>query len=112
VSGYPPGTPDRLRGYGSVHAALHDLFSAGTFLGLPAAALVFARRFADRREPGWAAYSAATGLLFLAGFVLASMAFGQAGPLVAFGGLLQRATITLGWTWLGLLAVHLLHGLP
>jgi uncharacterized protein DUF998 len=101
VSGYPPGTPDRLQGYGSVHAALHDLFSVGTFVGLPAACLVFARRFAGRGERGWAIYSAATGLLFMAGFVLATLAFSQTEPLVAFGGLLQRATVTLGLAWPG-----------
>jgi hypothetical protein len=48
----------------------------------------------------------------VAGFVLASMAFNQVEQLVAFGGLLQRATITLGWTWLTMLAVHLLRSLP
>jgi hypothetical protein len=44
--------------------------------------------------------------------VLASMAFSQVEQLVALGGLLQRVTITFGWTWLTLLAVHLLRGLP
>jgi hypothetical protein len=29
--------------------------------------------------------------------------------LVEFGGLLQRATVTTGWAWLTLLAVHLLR---
>lgn len=112
VSGYPLGTPDRLQAYGSGHAALHDLFSVGTFVGLPIACLVFARRFAGWGQRGWAIYSAATGLVFMAGFVLATLAFSQAEPLVAFGGLFQRATITLGWTWLTLLAIHLLRGLP
>jgi Protein of unknown function (DUF998) len=95
-----------------VHAALHDLFSVGTFVGLPIACLVMARRFAGWGQRGWAIYSAATGLVFVAGFVLTSMAFNQVEPLVAFGGLFQRATITLGWTWLTLLAIHLLRGLP
>ncbi len=112
VSGYPPGTPDHLQTYGSVHAALHDLFSVGTFVGLPSACLVFARRFAGWDQRGWAIYSAATGIAFVVGFVLASMAFNQTQPLVRFGGLFQRATITVGWSWLTLLAVHLLRGLP
>jgi hypothetical membrane protein len=112
VSGYPPGTPDHLQAYGSAHAALHDLLSVGTFVGLPIACLVMARRFAGWGRRGWALYSAATGLVFVAGFVLTSMAFNQVEPLVAFGGLFQRATATLGWTWLTLLAVQLLRGLP
>jgi hypothetical protein len=40
------------------------------------------------------------------------MAFNQAEGLVEFGGLLQRATVTVGWAWLTLLAIHLLRGLP
>jgi Protein of unknown function (DUF998) len=108
VSGYPPGTPDHLPAYGSAHAALHDLFSIGTFVGLPLASLVFARRFAGWGQRGWAAYSAATGVAFLAGTVLTSQAFNQAESLVDHGGLLQRATVTVGWTWLTLLALHLL----
>jgi hypothetical protein len=110
VSGYPPGTPDRLPAYGSVHAALHDLVSVGTFVGLPLACLVLARRFAGWRRRGWALYSAASGATFLVGFVLTSMAFSQAEGLVDYGGLLQRATVTVGWTWLTLLAIHLLRG--
>lgn len=109
VSGYPPGTPDRLDGYSGVPAALHDLFSILVFVGLPIACLVFARCFAGRGERGWALYSALTGIAVAIGFVLASLAFGQVEGLVNLGGLLQRATITLGWTWLALLALHLLR---
>jgi hypothetical protein len=112
VSGYPPGTPNHLQTYGSVHAALHDLVSVGTFVGLPVACLVMARRFAGWGERGWATYSAASGVGFAVAFVLTSMAFNQVEPLVAFGGLLQRATVTVGWTWQTLLAIHLLRGLP
>ena len=108
VSGYPPGTPNRLASYGSVHAALHDLFSTGTFVGLPAACLVFAWRFAGWNERGWAVYSAATGVVLVVAFVLTSMAFAQTEGLVAVGGLLQRITITAGWSWLTLLAIRLL----
>jgi hypothetical protein len=112
VSGYPPGTPDHLQSYSSAHAALHDLFSVGTFVGLPTACLVLARRFASWGQRGWALYSAASGVVFAVGFVLSSMAFAQVESLVEFGGLLQRATVTVGWTWLTLLAVHLLRALP
>lgn len=109
VSGYPPGTPNRLESYGSVHAAPHDLFSVATFVGLPAACLVFARRFAGWKQRGWGIYSAATGVVFVVAFVLTNMAFAQTESLVAVGGLLQRITITAGWSWLTLLAIHLLR---
>jgi hypothetical protein len=79
-------------------------------VGLPLASLVLARRFASWGQRRWASYSAATGVVLMVTFVLTSMAFNQVEPLVAFGGLFQRATATLGWTWLTLLAIHLLKG--
>jgi hypothetical protein len=88
-----------------VPGVLHDLFGTPVFLGLPAACFVFARRFAQWRERGRAVYSAVTGVLFGVGFVLTSIAFAQSEPLVAYGGLLQRATVTTGWLWLTLLAI-------
>jgi Protein of unknown function (DUF998) len=106
ISGYPPGTPG-LPPQRSVAGVLHDLFGTPVFLGLPAACFVLGRRFAQWGERGWAVYSAGTGLLFAAGFVVTSIAFGQNERLVAYGGLLQRATLTTGWLWLTLLALRL-----
>lgn len=110
VSGYPPGTP-AISDY-TWHGALHDLFSALTFLGWPAACLVFARRFAGWGQRGWAAYSATTAALFATAFVLTSQGFSQSSGLVDLAGLLQRITVTIGWTWLTLLAIHLLRTTP
>jgi hypothetical protein len=110
VSGYPPGTPDVVP-Y-TWHGALHDLFSGPAFVALSAACFVFGRRFAARGERGWAIYSAASGLVFAVGFVLASAGFGQAEGLVDVAGLLQRAAVTVGFGWLTLLAVHLLSPSP
>lgn len=106
VSGYPPGTP-AISDY-TWHGALHDLCAAPTFLGWPAACLIFARRFAGWGQRGWAIYSAASGVLFAALFILTSQALSQTPGLVDIGGLLQRSTVTIGWTWLTLLAIHLL----
>jgi hypothetical protein len=105
LSGYPPGSPGRPL-QRSLPGILHELFGVPVFLGLPVACLVFARRFAAWHERGWAIYSMATGVAFAAGFILFSVAFGQAEPLVAYGGILQRATLIVGWTWLTLLAVY------
>ena len=110
VSGYPPGTPAVLLNP-TAHGALHDQISVVGFLALTAACFVFTYRFARQGERGWAFYSAVTGILFPVGIVLASAAFSQNQSLVAFGGLLQRITVTIGWTWLTLLAVHLLKPL-
>jgi hypothetical membrane protein len=109
VSGYPPGTSDRLSGY-SWHGALHDLFSLAAFVALGAACFVCARRFAVRGERGWAVYSAVSGIVFAVAFVLSSAGFGQAESLVDLTGLFQRIAITVGFGWLTLLAIHLLRG--
>jgi hypothetical protein len=108
VSGYPPGTSDALPGYSSAAAALHDMFAVPTFLGIPAAALVYARWFHRNGERRWAAYSAESALLMLGAVVLASAAFNQAPALVDYGGLLQRVSVTTGFAWLTALALHAL----
>ena len=108
MSGYPPGTPDVLATY-STSGALHDLLSVPTFLGIPAAALVYALQFAHCDKPGWAAYSAATGLAMPVATVAASVAFSQAPTLVAHGGLLQRIAVTIGFTWLTALCLRALR---
>lgn len=107
VSGYPPGTPNLLLN-NTTHGALHDQFSLLGFLALTAACFVFASYFAARRQRSWTIYCILTGILFPIGIFLASAAFAQTENLVAFGGLIQRVTVTLGWTWLTLLAIHLL----
>lgn len=107
VSGYPPGTPGLLLNP-TAHGALHDQFSLAGFLALTMACFVFGHRFASRGERGWAFYSMITGFLFPLGIVLSSAAFSQNANLVAFGGLIQRLTITIGWTWITLLAIHAL----
>jgi hypothetical membrane protein len=111
VSGYPPGMPDRAVRY-SWHGALHDLFSLPAFVALTAACFVFGRWFAARGERGWAIYSAVSGVVFAAAFVLSSAGFGGAEGLVDLAGLIQRAAVTVGFGWLTLLAVHFLRSTP
>ena len=110
VSGYPPGTPDRLSG-NSWHGALHDLFSLLGFVALAAACFVFGRWFVGRGKRGWALYSAASGVVFAVAFVLSSAGFAQVAGLVDLAGLLQRVAVVVGFCWLTLLAVHVLRGL-
>lgn len=110
VSGYPPGTTDRMLGY-SWHGALHDLFSLSAFVALAAACFVFGRRFAAWGERGWAIYSIITGLAFAIMFGLSSAGFGQAEGLVDLAGIFQRVAVTVGFGWLTLLAVYFLKAL-
>jgi hypothetical protein len=110
VSGYPPGTPDRLSG-NSWHGALHDLFSLLGFVALAAACFTFVRWFVGRGKRGWALYSAVSGVVFAVTFVLSSAGFAQVAGLVDLAGLLQRVVVVVGFCWLTLLAVHVLRGL-
>jgi hypothetical membrane protein len=112
VSGYPAGTPDALPGYSGTAAALHDLLSVPTFLGLPAAAAVYSRHFARQGERRWALYSGSTAATMLTAFVLASAAFSQRSALVTNGGAFQRAAVTIGFAWLTALALHTLRTTP
>jgi hypothetical membrane protein len=107
VSGYPPGTPDVLPGYTTL-GALHDAFSAPTFLALPVAALAYAGGFLRRGNRGWAVYSAVSGLGMLAAFALASIGFSQRQGLVEYAGALQRASVMIGFTWLSALTAKTL----
>jgi hypothetical membrane protein len=88
---------------------LHDICGVPVFFGLPIACFVFSRLFVRLGKRGWAAYSAFTGLAMLATFVLAAMGFGGWQGLVDFAGVFQRLSITIGWTWITLLAIHLLR---
>lgn len=107
VSGYPPGSPPGSPPISEYtwHGRLHDLFAVPTFLGWPLACFVLAKRFAP-------VYSVISAVAFLIAIVATSAAFAQTGGLVEFGGLLQRITITIGWTWLTLLALHLIRTVP
>jgi hypothetical membrane protein len=111
VSGYPPGTPDRMSGY-SCHGALHDLFSLFAFVALGVACFVFGRRFAGRGEHGRAIYSVVSGIVFVVAFVLSSAGFGQAAGLVDLAGLFQRVAVIVGFGWLTLISIHLLSPSP
>ncbi|MEX5303728.1 DUF998 domain-containing protein [Kocuria sabuli] len=106
VSGYPPGTAPVLAGYSGTEALIHDLAAVPVFVGIPAAALIWARAFARHRCRRWARYSGATAVIMLAGFALTSAAFAQAPALAPVGGLLQRLTVGTGMTWLSALAMR------
>ena len=111
LSGYPPGTPG-MPLQPSGHGTLHRLLSALYFLGLPAACLVFARRFARSGARRWAIYSALSAGGFWGAFVLAAVAFAQIEPVVNFGGLFQRLALVIGEAWLTLLAIDLRRSQP
>lgn len=109
VSGYPPGSPDRLPAYSGTKAALHDGVSLVAFIAITAACIAFTRRFVAYNRWGWAFYSSITAIVVLIALGLSSAAFAQSQDLVAFGGLFQRVMIVVAWLWLTLLAREVLR---
>lgn len=97
MRGYPPGAPDGTPEDVSTRHRLHDWAGAVVFTALPAAAFAAAFTVPD---PVWKGYSALTGAALVAGL----LAFGHAWENDSrYAGLVQRATIIVGWLWLGLL---------
>jgi hypothetical protein len=110
---------DPLRGYDpedrpgiTVEGLVHQAASVPVFVGLPAAAAAYGRRFAADGERGWAAASFATAVWMLVGAAAFGAAFGEANhtatpsALGRRGGLAQRVTIVLGWGWLTALSIR------
>jgi hypothetical protein len=99
--GFPPGTAE---GAAEVtwHGILHFVCGGIGFVCLVVACLLVAGRFAAEGRPGWARFSRATGVLFLAGFVAVAAGAGAAWSNVAF-----TAAVVLAWSWVSALAAHL-----
>lgn len=99
--GFPPGTPEGPPAVYTWHGIGHLVAGGIGFLAFIAACLVMARRFRAQGDGGWAIYSAATGVAFLAGFV--GIASGNQSPTInlAFG-----AAVLLAWTWIGLVCLR------
>ena len=100
--GFPPGTPADAHTI-SWHGLLHIITAGIGFLGLIAACFVLARRFASRRQRGWAVYSLATGVIFFAAFVGIATGSGQAWSVIGFW-----IGVVVAWAWISALAVKLL----
>ena len=105
--GFPPGTPANAHAV-SWHGLLHFICGGIGFLGLIAACFVFARRFAARRQRGWAAYCVATGVIYLAAFAGIAVGSNSVGVITTIVILAFSVAVVLGWAWVSAMAVKLL----
>lgn len=96
ANGFPLGTPEGPDPTPSVHALLHLVFGGLGFIGLIVCCLIRARQFHKESERGWAVFSLATGVLFLAAFI----GIASGGSATSVGVLAFTAAIILAWTWL------------
>jgi len=105
MRGYPPGTPTGTPTHLTWHHQVHDSAGPVIFLAIPASCVVVARRL----RGAWRLYSfatMATGLALLVWFVTAWNRD------AANAGLLQRAMIVVDFSWLAVVAAHLLRRDP
>ena len=103
----------------TVHGMIHGLAGLAAFTLLPAAAFVMAWHFSS--EPGsrrWTLYSVGVGTLLVVMFIASTTVstLDERGLWPnAPTGFLQRIAIIGGWTWIAMLALHLVrapHALP
>jgi len=109
VLGYPPDAPETQ----TTHGAIHGVAGLLAFTLLPAACFVMAWHFGS--QPGsrrWSVYSIAAGLIVLVMF----FASGTTSTMDMSGtwhnaptGILQRTAIMTGFTWISIVALHLVR---
>ena len=100
--GYPVGVPE----VHTTHGTIHGFAGLAVFTLLPAACFVMGWRFLRAGSTDWALYSGLAGAaliaLFFGGFAINQFA---GAPI----GVYQRAAIICGWTWISLVALHLIR---
>jgi hypothetical protein len=106
--GFPPGTPVDAHAV-SWHGLGHLVSGGIGFLGLIAACFVFAGRFATLKQPGRAAYSAATGVIFFAAFFGIAAGSNNSGAILTSVILAFTAAVILGWAWVSAIAAWLMR---
>ena len=98
--GFPPGTPLTHNPI-TWHGELHFVAGSIGFFGLIASTFIFAVRFRNSGQTGWAVSSITAGIFFLMTFV--GIASGVSGPI----NLLFSAAVVLSFLWLSGIFGHL-----
>ena len=101
--GFPPGTPDGPPEVVTLHGILHFVCAGLGFMALIAACMVFAYRVSTLGQSGWAAYSVATGLIFLVGFLAVTSGSQHPALNVAF-----TISVIIVWAWLSVISARLI----
>lgn len=107
--GYPVGAPQ----VHTLHGMIHGLAGLAAFTLLPAAAYVMAWHFAaEQGSQRWTLYSAGVGFVLVVCFIASTAVstLDQQGVWPnAPTGFLQRIAIIAGWTWIAMVALHLIR---
>jgi hypothetical protein len=94
MNGFPPGTPPGPPVQPTWHSAVHFTVASLAYIALIGACFVVARGFAARHQPGWAGYSAVTGVVFLAATVAQATRANQGLVNVVF---FVASVLAFGW---------------
>jgi hypothetical protein len=105
--GFPLGTPPDAVAISS-HGMLHLVFAAVGFCGLISASIIFSRRDLASSHKLWAAYSIATGVIFLTTF-LAGVVLSGSTTTHGLATLMLWIGVVLGWCWLAVTSGRLRH---
>ncbi len=111
VYGYPPSAPLILSQY-TFSGYMHEAFSVFVFVGLPVVCFKSRIIFLKMGNHRLATYSLISGMGMLVAFFLAGAGFKQVPLLVEIAGLLQRLSITFGFSWVVVVSLHFLRMLP
>lgn len=103
--GFPPGAPAGMPTTMSGGATVHTVAFFVAFLSLIVACFVFVRAFLSRGHPGWAIYSAASGVLAPVFIILGSSNPSMVGILIAIAG-------AIAFGWVSVIAARLIVELP
>jgi hypothetical membrane protein len=106
--GYPPGAAT----VHTTHGMIHGFAGLGAFSLLPATTFVTAAWFARHGSKRWFWYSLAVGLTMIVTFIASTTfsAMDGAGLMPnAPTGFFQRVAIIAGWTWISMVALHLIR---
>ena len=102
MNGFPAGAPAGRPDVISAHGIVHIVSAAVGFIGLVAACLVLARRYAADGRRDLVAFSIVTGVCFLAAFAGVASGSGAVAVVIAFW-----AALILAWTWLASVSIDL-----
>lgn len=106
--GFPVGST--VPAHPTLHGQVHGYAPMAVFLSLAALTFVLARRFATEPAPRpWMWCSIAAGILVPAAFVTSAALYDFATQTGHYHGLFQRISLTIGFGWLGALALRLLR---
>jgi hypothetical protein len=107
MNGFPQGSA--VSSTISFHGLMHFVSGSIGFLGLISSCFIFARRFSSLNQSLWASYSFLTGLLFFFAFVGIGSGSGQGGVVLQAVTLGFWLAVILGWSWIALLSLKLMH---